>query len=288
MKYRRHFFFKIGNLRLRKGTKIAVFLEKVKSFLINKRQRFVLSVIVLSLGLFFSEHRISLYAIIFSLLLALVTNLLFFLSTHTDTKENISIQLFILPFFYSLAFALFYFLVPYRFLTKAITASFYGIGLYSLFLSHNIFVVASIRTIALASSARIVSLILTLISYFFLSNVILSLDFPLIPTVVLIFLVSFFLILHSIWTYTLEKLNWAQIAWASLLSLCLMDIAFILWFWPSSPIFLAIFLTGFFYTVVGLFHVWLDKRLFKGVLWEYVWVAVIVFCILIISTPWKG
>lgn len=288
MKYRRHLLFKIGNLRLRKGSKIALFLEKVKSFLISKRQRFVLSVILLSLGLFFSEHSINLYAIIFSLVIALVADILFFLSTYTDTKQNLSIQLFILPFFYSLAFALFYFLVPYRFLTKAIITLFYGIGLYSLFLSHNIFVVASIRTIALLSSARIVSFILTLISYFFLSNVIISLDFPLIPTVVLIFLVSFFLILHSIWTYTLTKLDWSQIACASFLSLCLMDITFILWFWPSSPIFLAIFLTGFFYTVVGLFQVWLDKRLFKGVLWEYVWVAVIVFCILIISTPWKG
>lgn len=288
MKHRRHLLFKIGNLKLRKGSKIGIFIEKVKSFVVNKRQRFVLSVIILSSGLFFFEHRLDSYAIVFSFLLAFFTNVFFFISTYKDTKENLSPQLFILPFFYSLSFALFYFLVPSRFLTKAIITAFYSIGLYSLFLSQNIFVVASIRTIALLSSARIVSFILTLVSYFFLSDVIISLDFPLIPTVMLIFLISLFLILHSIWTYTLEKLNRSQIAWASLLSLCLMDIAFILWFWPSSPIFLAVFLTGFFYTIIGLFHIWIEKRLFKGVLWEYLWVAVIVFCILIISTPWRG
>jgi hypothetical protein len=32
----------------------------------------------------------------------------------------------------------------------------------------------------------------------------------------------------------------------------------------------------------------LEKRLFRGVLWEYIWIAVIVFCIFIAFTTWKG
>lgn len=288
MKYRRHLFLKIGNLRLRKGSNSALFIEKIKSFLVNKRQRFVLSVIILSLSFFFFEKNLTSYAIIFSALIALSTVLLFFLSTYKDIKENLSFQLFILPFFYSLSFALFYFLVPSRFLTKALITAFYSVGLYSLFLSHNIFVVASIRTIALAASARIVSFILTLVSYFFLTNVIISIDFPLIYTAVLIFFVSFFLIIHSVWTYTLEKLNLTEIIWSSLIALCLMEITLILLFWPTSPAFVSIFLTGFLYTIVGLFHIWIEKRLFKGVMWEYIWVAVIVFCVLFVSTSWNG
>lgn len=288
MKHKRSFFFKVGKFKFRKGKGIALFIEKLKSFVVNKRQRFVISVIILSLGLFSSENRLNVYSILLSFLLALLTNILFFISTYDDTKENLSPQIFILPFFYSLAFALFYFLIPYRFLTKAVITVLYSIGLYSLFLSHNIFVVASIRTIALLSSARIVSFILTLVSYFFLSNVILSLDLPLIPTVILIFFISFFLVLHLIWTYNLEKINKSQVLWSSFLSLCLLQVSFILWFWPSSPIFVALFLTGFFYTLIGLFHIWIEKRLFKGVLWEYLWVAVIVFCVLMLSTSWRG
>lgn len=261
---------------------------KFKLLTTNKRQRFVAAVIFLSIGLFFFERHLDTSAVLFSLTLAILTDIFLLISNYREIKENFFPHLFILPFFYSLSFSLFYFLIPARLLTRITVTSLYAIGLYSLFLSQNIFIVGAIRTIALLASARIVSFILAVVSYFFLSNVIISLDLPLIATGILIFLASFFLMVHSFWIYTLDKLNSSQVIWAFFLSLCLLEISLILWFWPTSPIFISLFLTGFFYAVVGLFHVWLQKRLFRGVLWEYVWVAVIVFCILILSTSWKG
>lgn len=259
-----------------------------KSLFLDKRQRFILAVVILSLGLFVSEHTLGKSGVFVSFALSFLTSFFIFLANRKDIKENFSPSVFILPFFYSLSFGLFYFLVPSRFLTRIIITSLYGVGLYSLFLTQNIFILASIRTIALLSSARTVSFILTLVSYFFLSNIIFSLDFPLIPTAMLLFICSYFLVTHSIWTYTLEKSFFPQPLWVLALSSAIVETSLILWFWPTSPTFIALFLTGFFYTIVGLSHVWYEKRLFRGVLWEYLWVGVIVFCILILSTSWKG
>jgi hypothetical protein len=70
------------------------------------------------------------------------------------------------------------------------------------------------------------------------------------------------------------------------MTVLLLEAAGALWFWPSSPTVIALFLTGFFYTLVGLSHVWFERRLFKGVLWEYVWVGVVVFFVLNLFTHW--
>jgi len=261
------------------------FLRKLS---ISKRQKFVVAVAILSFGLFISQHLLGKSGVFVALLVSLLTMCLLLVSNYKDIKENFSVFFFILPFFYSLAFALFYFLVPARFLTRLLMTSLYAVGLYSLFLSMNIFTVASMRTIGLLSSARTVSFIMTLVSYFFLSNVVFSLSFPAIPTALLVFIYSFFLIAQSLWTYTLEKSFFAQSLWVGAVSFCLFEATFILWFWPSSPTFIALFLTGVFYTMVGLSHVWFDKRLFRNVLWEYAWVAVIVSSIFFLFTSWRG
>lgn len=262
-------------------------LNWLRQFLTNKRQKFVISVFVLSLGLFFLQHFFEKSNIVFITALSIAANLLFLATTYNDLKKNLSFRIFILPFLFTFSFGLFYSLVPSRFLTRLVISSLYGIGMYSLFLSQNIFLVASIRTITLLSSARIVSFVLTLVSYFFLLNIIFSLHLPVIPLSVLVFILSFVLISHSLWMHTLNKSIFGEFLWVLALSFCLFEISLVLSLWPTNPTVIALFLTGFFYTIVGIIQVWFDKRLFKGVLWEYVWVAVIVFFILILFTSWR-
>ena len=255
---------------------------------LNKRERFIFSVIILSLGLFIAEHLLGKSGIFTVFTIAILTDLLLFLSLRSDLKENTFLQIFILPFFFSLSFGLFYFLVPGRYLTRIFTTSLYAVGLYSLFLSENIFTVSSIRTIALLASARTVSFVITLISYLFLSNVLFSLHIQFIPFLILLFLFSFPLSVYSIWTYTLEKKLFQNIYWSLVLAFVLVEVGSILWFWPSTPTVLAIFLTGVFYTTVGLSQVWFEKRLFKSVMWEYIWVSSIVLITLLLFTSWTS
>lgn len=256
-------------------------------FSFSKRQRFILAVVVLTLGLFATQHLFGKSGVFLSLFLSVFTVFLFWLANYEDIKHNNSVYLFVLPFFYSLAFGLFYFLVPARFLSRLVMSSLYAVGLYSLFLSENIFTVASMRTIALLSSARTVSFIITLVSYFFLTNVVFSIELSALSKAVFVFSYTFFLIAQSLWSYTLEPFQKMHFIWIFVLSLCFFELAIILWFWPSEPIFIALFLTGFFYLFVGLSHVWFDRRLFRSVLWEYIWVAVIVLCILFLFTSWR-
>jgi hypothetical protein len=258
-------------------------LSRKTSFILNitKRQKFIVAVVTLSLILFFSEQLFGRGGIYIAFVLSLLTDLFVFWAIRTDLKDNFSPQVFILPFFYTLACALFYFLVPARFLTRIGMTSLYALGLYSLLLAGNIFIVSSIRTIALLSSARTVSFIVTLLSFFFMSNIIFTLHLNVFVTALLILAFSFPLILHSVWIHTLESDFRLHLEWISLIAACVVETTFALWFWPATPTMIGLFLTGLFYILVGITQMWLDKRLFKGVMWEYVWVGVIVFLVFI-------
>lgn len=253
---------------------------------INKRQRFVAAVIVSSIALFISEYFLGKSGIFMVFTISLATSLLLYISLYEDLQDDFYPQIFILPFFYSLAFGLFYLLVPARFLTRVVMTSLYGVGLYSLFLSINIFTVSSIRTIALLTSARTVSFAIILLSYFFLANVVFSLHINFLFTVFLILGFTFPIVLASLWTYTLEKSLRANIIWSASISALIFEVSTILWFWPSTPTLIALFLTGVFYTLVGLSQAWFEKRLFRGVIFEYFWVAIVTFTILLFFTVW--
>jgi hypothetical protein len=256
----------------------------VSRILFSKRQKFIAAVIILSLGLFSSEYILGKSAISIVFILSILTSVFLYISLRNDLKENFNLQVFILPFFYSLAVGLFYLLVPARLLTRVGITSLYAVGLYSLFLSQNIFTVSSIRTIALLSGARTVSLVLTLLSYFFLSNVVFSFHINVFITLLIIFIYTFLIVLQAIWTYTLEKNPLPEIFWTLSLTICLVEIAFFLWFRPGSPTVLALFLSAIFYVLIGLTHAWFEKRLFRGVILEYFWLTVVSFIFLVLFT----
>jgi len=253
---------------------------------IDKRKAFVIGMIVLSLGLFFAEFQFEKAGVVVAIILGLLTDLILYWAIREDLKENFSIELFILPFFYSLAFTLFYFLLPTRIIIRLVLTSLYAFGLYSLFLSENIFTVGAIRTIALLSGARIVSFVLTLISYFFLTNILFSLHLWIFFTIPLLAIYTYPLVYQALWTYDLQKLIPSIKVWAAVISLCILELGIAVWFWPSSPTVIALSLAGFLYTLVGLSHVWFEKKLFRSVLWEYVWVGVIVVFVLLLFTSW--
>ncbi|HKC14912.1 MAG TPA: hypothetical protein VKC89_03050, partial [Patescibacteria group bacterium] len=136
------------------------------------------------------------------------------------------------------------------------------------------------------SSARTVSLAIILLSYFFLANVVFSLHTNILFTDFLIILFTFPLVLGSIWVYTLERSFKANIIWTGSLTALILETSTILWFWPSTPTLIALFLTGVFYALIGLSQAWFEKRLFRGVIFEYFWVAVVTFIVLLFFTIW--
>jgi hypothetical protein len=265
----------------------ASFFYHLAGLTISKRQRFVISDIVLSLGLFFAatyrQSHLYIYLYI-CLFLSILTVVALFWSNYKDIREKHSPMIYILPFFFTLSFGLFYPLLGDRILSRLILTTVYAIGIYSLFLSQNIFIVSSIRTIALLSSARLVSTVLVLLTFVLLTTFVFSLQLFLFSTGLIVFLYSFFLISHALWIYTLEQSFLPNFQWTIFLSLCIFELTLILWFWPANFAFISVFLMGILYTLISLSHLWFEKKLFKGSLWEYVWISVVIFIVLVFFT----
>lgn len=254
---------------------------------LSKRQVFVVGVLLLSGGLFASEFLTGVYLLPTALLLSMATSSVFYLATKRDLRIKFSYPVFILPFFYTLAFVLFYPLLPARFLTRLLTTIVYAFGLYSLFLTQNIFTVSAIRTINLLRSARIVSFVLTIIVLFLVANVIFSQRMPIYIAAPFIFLISALLNFQSLWTYSLNgELKNQMLPLSTLVGFAMAQLALALSLWPINPAIYSIFITGMFYAYSGLCHAWVEKRLFRNVLWEYVWVGFLAVLILIFFSRW--
>lgn len=254
---------------------------------LNKRQKFVIAVLVLSAGVYWSEHFTGMRLLIASLSLAFATVVMLLVILRKDIRGTFFGPILILPFFYTLAFPFFYALVPERLLSRLIIAIIYAFGLYSLFLTQNIFAVSGIRTINLLRSARIVAFVITLLVFYFLVNFIFSLRLPVLLTPLAIFPLSFFMNIQSLWTYTLDTSQVKAIAiFSFIISICVLQLSYVLVLWPVNASVYSLFLTGIFYMYSGLCHAWLERRLFKGILWEYVWVGFISVLFLVIFSKW--
>ncbi len=262
------------------------FNQRKRLFLITKRHRFIIGVLLSSILLFTAEYSLGKSGIFLVFVFSLLTDIFLYWALKEDLRDNLSPQVFILPFLFTLGVGLAYFLLPARLIIRLVYTFLYAIGLYSLFLTENIFTVSSIRTIALLSSARTVSYVVSILSYLGFTVVVFSLQISPVISPILIFLVSLPITLHSIWTYTLEKDLRPNLAWGILISLCLSEVSVLLSFWPSTPLIRAAFLATIFYILIGLTDVWFDKRLFRGVILEYLWVSVISFFVLVFFTSW--
>lgn len=254
----------------------------------SKRQKFVVSALLLSVGMYINEaYTHDIRGIIFGIILSFVTVLFLYLMLREELKGSFHYLLFVLPFLFTLSFTLFNTLVPQRFISRIVLTGIYMLAVYSLFLSYNIFAVSSSKTINLLRSARVVAFVLTLIVLFFFLNVLFSLHLNPFVTAILVFGISFLLNTQSLFTYTLDKQSLPQIFLHSFfISLCLGELSLVLTIWPISATIYSIFLTGIFYTYSGLSHTWIERRLFKGVFWEYLWVGLLVILLLIRFAEW--
>lgn len=254
---------------------------------LSKRQKLVLATLFLTLCLLATEIFSGVNHIIIGFILSILTTVVMYLILRKDLKGSFYYPLLVLPFFYTLSVSFFYLLIPSRLLSIILLTIFYAFGLYSLFLTQNIFAVSSVKTINLLRSARIVSFVITVLVQFLIANIIFSLRLPVYITPILIGVTSGLLNLQSLWVYVLDKSQFKELfTYSVVIGFLLMQLSLILTIWPIDASIYAIFLTGIFYTYSGLSHAWFEKRLFKGVLWEYVWVGFLSIFILLAFARW--
>lgn len=275
-------------MKFPKIIKNRVKVPKLKLLNLSKRGKFVTSVLALSLALFFSEYTTGVVVVLLGFLLSILTVVLLYYVLKDDiSKKSYFFPILILPFFFTLSFSLFYSLVPSRLITRLILTFVYSFGAYSLFLTENIFAISSLRTINLLRSARIVSFVITIFVLFFLFNIIFSLRLPLYITPILVGGISFLMCAQFLWSYSENKETSRDVyVFSGTIALMMGELALILSLWPVTAAIYAIFLTGIFYTFSGLSHAWLERRLFKAILWEYVWVGFLSILFLILFSKW--
>lgn len=254
----------------------------------QKRKRFVFVSILLSLGLLGTqfvlvEHRYQ--AII---LLGGISYGLSAWSLIDDLKGVEWLTALVLPFLYPISVGLFYFLLPERLLTRIAILGVFGIGMYALLLTENIFSVAAIRTIQLLRAAHAVGFLLTLVTAFFLFDSIWSFRLPFYFNGMLVTLSSFPLILQGLWSYSLSERNIDRrtLIYSLVLALILGELALAISFWPVTVPVGSLFLVTMAYVSLGISQYYFSGRLFKKTLYEYLGVGVVVFLTTFLVTNW--
>ena len=260
------------------------------NFSSNKRARFVISALLLSGGLFFTQT-VPFSWRYFSLAgLGFLAFILSFWSLHEGVHSKVIwLTTAVLPVFFTIAVALFYFLFPESVYYQIALLFFFGFAIYIIFLTENIFTVASLHTIALFRAAQTVGFLLTLLTAFFLYNTIFSFRLFGWWNSILVLLISFPLSLQFFWVASLEEKMSRKILFFSLLSsLVIAELSLVVSFFPLNVLTGSLFLTCVVYVSFGLCSAKLKKRLFEKVIKEYLLVGGLMFLVLLLTASWTS
>lgn len=277
---------------LNKQSLFSLYSNKLRNkliFSLSKRKKCLLTALVLALGFL----AIQLTDISWYYLAVIILAALTYLLSAWSLIEGLSgiewLTVLILPTLFTLGLGFFNFLTPTSWLARAPMIVLFAVGLYGLLLTENIFSVAAIRTIQLLRSAHAVAFLLTLVTSFFLYNVILSFRLDSWFNFLLVFAVSFPLLLQGLWCINLEERITKKIwAYTLALSFALGEIALVFSFWPMSVAVGSLSLTTSLYILLGLSQHQLSERLFRRTINEYVGVGIAVLIVIFLTTHWGG
>lgn len=257
--------------------------NQAKVGLLTKRRKFLIVSIMLSLGLLVVqrlpvESRYG--AIVF---FAIAAYSLTAWSLFKDLKGVSWFINLILPTFYPVSVALFYFLLPQSSMTRGIVSLLFGISMYGLLLTVNIFAVASTRTIQLLRAARAVGFLLSILTSAFLFHVIFSLGVSSIVIGLLVFAISLPILWQGTWSYAVSSEIKREFYYGLIGATVIAEMAVALSFWLISVPLASIILAMAMYVVLGLFQHDLEGRLFNRTIQEYLGFAGIVFAIVTLA-----
>src|SRR3990167_4175758 len=120
----------------------------------SKRRRFVITSLALSLGFVGIQFLLDQFRMLAIGGLGILTLLLFSWSLFEGLGINMTLLSLVFPTLYTVGVGLFWFLLPATIFTRLPVVILYGLGIYALCLTSNIYTVAAIRTIALLRAAK--------------------------------------------------------------------------------------------------------------------------------------
>ncbi len=254
----------------------------------RRREKFVIAAALLSAGLLLVQY----IPLDFRYVAVAIFTALSYLVSVWALKEDLQLHEWytIVPFpcLYGAAVGLFYFLLPESILSRVFVLVMFGIGMYALFLTSNIYSVAKGRTIQLLHAAHAIGLLFTLLTSLLFTNTIYSLRLPFFILSPLIGLLHFPLVLMSLWSIELQpRITREVIGLSALLTLVIFEFSLALTFFPISVWNNALLIMSLLYIGLGILHNFLRGRLFARALTEYSLVAVFVCVVFILLFPLK-
>ncbi len=266
-----------------------MFFKRVTSYQVTKRQKLILMSFFLSFILVTTQTVPESLRYQVMVFLGLATAVLAAFSLWGELSGVKYFLLLLLPVYFVMGASLFYFLLPVRWLTRLPFAFVFGISVYLLMLTSNIYNIAAIRTIALLRAAHAVGLLFSLVATFFLANVLFSLHLPIYLIVPGVILICMPLYLVGLWSYELEDFVSRRVfAFTSVFTLVSAEIAAVVSFWPIVPINGALIIVTIMYVLLGLGQLVFGEKLNGRVMWEHLGVAFMVIVIVVLSTRWGG
>ena len=273
----------------------------------TKRQKITLTVTFLSLSLLYLPAiDLALYrqVWVFGILLASYLLSLWSLSTpklkdktQSPIRKLVSydlngielITMFVLPVLLTASFSLFFLIFLPNLLPRSGLVLSFGISLYIILLSENIFNVSAERSIPLLRAAQTVGYLTTLFVSFAFYSLLFSMGFDSWLIGLIVMASGTVLFAQAFWQIELKEVLSNELINAALVGgLVIGQIAVMLTFWPLRPLGAGLALTTIVYVVLGLLQHQIRERLNIQTAREYLIVGVAVFLLLILITSWPG
>jgi hypothetical protein len=254
----------------------------------RRREKFIISSVLLAFGILMLQYVPLQFRLVAISVFFVFSYLVSVWSLYDDLYGVEWLTIVPFPAIYGMSVSLFYFLLPNNWLSRVFIMSLFGVGMYALYLTSNIYSVAKSRTIQLLRAAHTIGLLFTLLTSTLISNFIFSLHLGFWFIGPIIFAAHLPLFLMSLWAIELQPKIEKRIWLASIIfALLVAEFAVVTTFFPISVWNASLLVTSLCYVLLGILHNHLQQRLFRNTIFEYLSFAGLVFFSFFLLLKWK-
>ncbi|MBI1863140.1 hypothetical protein HYS00_03400 [Candidatus Microgenomates bacterium] len=251
---------------------------------IEKRVRFVITTVVLSMLLLTATFSYYDKAWIFIPVLFVATYVLTFFSVLEGIERAEWLTLFLMTIGLSIVFYMFYYLIPVRWLTRVPFIAMYAISIYAVLLTSNIFNVGVEKSIRLYKAAFSVNYFYHTVLSFIAFSILFTLRENALFNSAAAAIIIFPLAVQLLWTIKLQNSFEKDILiYAAFIATIVGETALVVSFVPFKPSIAALLLTSVYYVLAGLTTAHVDGRLFKNTIREYIIVLAFVLIVALLT-----
>jgi len=260
----------------------------------NKRFRYMMSALICALGfgLFISLPYESRYFGLMAGEVLVVFCVWFGLGVLFEGNFYVRVMSILLPTMFFTGFGMFGALLADNWLSVVLMTIFYGLVTYAMFLVENVFLVAiGFKTVPLYRAAYTVSLILLLLSAFFMYDSLFSFRTTYIFNTIFSLIISGLIFLYQFWSVTIELpddgKDLSLRLYVLIPALLVTELTLVLSFWPAGIFKGSVYLVSAIYVLCGLIQADIRNRLFMKTKLTFFWITIAILSAIFLVTKWN-